>query len=156
MAETNSTNTQIQLDLSGTRKQTINVKLDEDKIVPLRIDLGDFNILTRLKNSYDKLEELTIQASKKLSENLDDMDSITDTLDDLDTEIKAYMDFIFDTNVSDVCVGKNSIISMYNGKFYFEIIMEGLANLCGDNVSLEYKRMEQRIKKRTQSVRKIK
>lgn len=149
MAEINSTNTEIQLDLSGARRKPINIRLTNGDIATLMIDLGDFNILTRLKQSYSKFEELATKASDRLAEDVDNMDSIIDTLDDLDTEMKAYVDYIFDTNVSEICVGQSSIISMYNGKFFFEILMEGLANLCGDNVSYEYKKMEQRIKKRT-------
>ena len=147
--ETNSTTTQI-LDLSKIRKKSISVITPSGETKELMIDLGDFNILTRLKNSYDKLEEIAVKASAKLAENLDDMDAVVDTLDDMDTEMRACIDFIFDANVSEVCVGNGSIISMYNGKFFFETIMEGLANLCGEQVSFEYKKMEQRIKKRTQ------
>lgn len=147
--ETNSTTTQI-LDLSKIRKKSISVITPNGETKELMIDLGDFNILTRLKNSYDKLEEIAVKASAKLAENLDDMDAVVDTLDDMDTEMRACIDFIFDANVSEICVGNGSIISMYNGKFFFETIMEGLANLCGEQVSFEYKKMEQRIKKRTQ------
>ena len=145
----NSTNSQV-LDLSSTRKKSIDVITPSGETKQLLIDLGDFNILTRLKSSYDKLESITMNASEKLSQDTENMDAIIDTLDDLDTEMKACIDYIFDTNVSEVCVGNGSIVSMYNGKFFFETIMEGLARLCGETVSFEYKKMEQRIKKRTQ------
>jgi hypothetical protein len=147
MAEINQT---IQLDLSGTRKKPINVMTPNGEIKQLNIDLGDFNILTRLKQMYGKFEEIATKASERFAEDLDNMDNIIDSLDDLDTDMKACIDFVFDTNVSEICVGNGSIVSMYNGKFFFETIMEGLANLCGDNVAFEYKKMEQRIKKRTQ------
>ena len=147
MAEINPT---IQLDLSGTRKKPINVMTTNGEIKQLNIDLGDFNILTRLKQMYGKFEEIATKASERFAEDLDNMDNIIDGLDDLDTEMKACIDFVFDTNVSEICVGNGSIVSMYNGKFFFETIMEGLANLCGENVAFEYKKMEQRIKKRTQ------
>ena len=147
MAEINSVpQIDAELSLEQTRKKVIRVEGDDNRL--LRLNTSDLNILVRLKEVYPKMAELTKKAAEKKLDGDAGMDEVADYIHDLDLEMRGFIDFIFDSDVSDVCVPDGTMFDMFNGQFRFEIIIEQLAKLYETNVSLEYRKMKSRVNKK--------
>lgn len=148
----------VDIDLSVIRKKRFRVDGDDSRI--LELNTSDLNILSRLKEAYPKLVELADNAFKTLPEvdsTIEDYDFMTDkatqeTIDALqnaDVEMRKLMDYIFDSNVSEVCAPDGSMYDPINGGFRFEHIINVLAPLYETNVNTELAKMATRVKKHT-------
>ena len=59
------------------------------------------------------------------------------------------MDYIFNSNVSELCAPDGSMYDPINGKFRFEHIIDTLAALYETDVSGEMNKLANRVKKHT-------
>lgn len=154
-------NSIIDLSLSQVGKKSIRIDGDDNRI--LMLNISDLGVMVRLKDCYPKMIEMAQKASLKLAEtavedsNEDEdseenrlrFDAIAETLRETDAEMRGYIDYIFDSNVSEICAPSGSMYDPHNGKFQFEIIIEALSSLYEDNISLEYRKMSARLKAHT-------
>ena len=107
----------------------------------------DINILSRLQDSYPKLDELGTKAM-----SIPDDSSVEDTvaiLTEVDKEMRELLNYIFDSDIADVCAPDGSMFDMFNGEFRFEHIVSTLIGLYEKNIDNEYKLMAKKIKKHT-------
>lgn len=132
------------IDLSVTSKKQFTIDGDADRVIEL--NTSDISILSRLKESYPKLEELGNRAASVSDENTDD---IIDVLNKTDAEIREILDYIFDSKIADKCAPSGTMYDMFNGEFRFEHIMNKLIALYENNLDKEYKLMTKKIKKHT-------
>lgn len=140
------------LDLSSLQKTKISVKNGDD-IRDLYLDLSDMNIIARFKEKYETLQELESKAFATLGSskdnNLDTLFTIGDELKRVDVEMRGCIDYIFDSNVSEVCAPFGSMYDIVNGEIRCEHIINAIMNLYESNISDETKKLEKRIKKHT-------
>jgi len=140
-----------ELSIPGIQKERFRINGDNSKI--LELNTSDANIITRLEKGYAELTKLAAEVQemdfddekgnerefKKLSKNLK-------TIDD---KMREQIDYIFDSNVSEVCAGNASMIDPINGKFRWEHIIEALGDLYAGSFRDEFARMQTNIEKRT-------
>lgn len=159
MAEINSTIPK--LDLSMLRKQRIQIDLGDgrdDHI--LEINTTDVNVVTRLSDGYSKLTELDRLTSqlgtvKDIEETdtdetvQDKLKSFADKLKEIDTKMREAIDYIFDTNVCEVCCPSGSMYDPIGGKLRYEHIIDALMTLYSDTLSDEMAKTRDRVKTHT-------
>lgn len=144
----------IDIDLSVTQKQKIRIDGDDNRI--LLLNTADFGVVTRLKDMYPKLTHSATDAQgNEIDFGSDSDDEYTriqkagDAINTIDMQMREGLDYIFDSNVSEVCAPDGTMYDLFNGKFRFELIIEKLVELYGQRVKNEYSVMAARLKKHT-------
>ena len=144
----------LDIDLSVTRRKRFRIDGDSNRI--LELNLSDMGIVSRLKDAYPKLVKLSQDATEEMATVSDDesdlQESLTktaDVLDRIDKEMRSQIDYIFDSNVSELCVPSGSMYDPFNGKFRFEHILNIITSLYESNLNDEYKKMTKRVQKHT-------
>lgn len=145
------------INLSVIRKKRFRIDGDDSRI--LELNTSDLNILARLKDAYPKLIAIADNAFKDLpqvdtSEEVDFINStetaeLIDSLKKADSEMRELVDYIFDSNVSEVCAPSGSMYDPINGQFRFEHIITVLAQLYETDVEKEMNAVAARVKKHT-------
>ena len=136
----------IQLNIDNRKQFRIN---NDDKRI-IELDISDFGILNRLRESYPRLQELGVKGFEfdeddeniKLGEFMDSLNAIND-------EMISIIDYIFDSKVAKICANDKPLYNMVAGKFVFEIILDALFSLYSDNIRTELGQMSQRMKAHT-------
>ena len=153
-----TTNNIVDISLDVIRKKRFRIDGDDSRI--LELNTSDLNILARLKEAYPKLTDLAERAFKNLPDvdsQAEDYDFMTDaatanvidTLKNADKEMRELVDYIFDSNVSELCAPSGSMYDPINGKFRFEHIIDTIAVLYETTVSDEITKVSKRVKKHT-------
>lgn len=135
----------VDIDLSVTKKKQFRIDKDDNRIIEL--NTSDMNILSRLQDSYPKLDALGTKAM-----SISETDSVEDTvsiLKEVDGEMRSLLNNIFDSDIADICAPDGSMFDMFNGEFRFEHIISTLIGLYETNIDNEYKLMVKKIKKHT-------
>lgn len=155
----NHNNEVVDINLSGIESKRFRINGDDNKILVL--NTADLNILSRLKEAYPKLESLTNEAVKKLPDSLPDFDetenalenpainSLISVLDEIDKNMREQIDYIFNSNVSEICAPDGSMYDPINGKFRYEHIIDTLSGLYTEDISKGMKKISTRVKKHT-------
>lgn len=73
----------------------------------------------------------------------------SEKLKGIDTKMKELMDFIFDSNVSEICAGNGSMYDPLDGYMRYEVIIDRLSDLYTDNLGKEMKKVQNRMKTHT-------
>lgn len=135
------------------RKKRFRFNGDNNRI--LELDTSDFSIINRLNKIYPKLNKLTQEAVNMIPDDNEDtpveesIAAMSDALTDIDNKMRAYLDELFDANVSEVCAPTGSMYDPFAGKFRFEHIIETLSSLYENNMSKEFATMRERVQKHT-------
>ena len=146
------------ISLSVVRKKRFRIDGDDSRIIEL--NTSDLNILARLKEAYPKLVALAEGAFKNLPEvdgTAEDYNFATDeatatlvtTLTEADKKMRELIDYIFDSNVSELCAPSGSMYDPINGAFRFEHIISTLSALYEADISSEMGTIARRVKKPT-------
>lgn len=141
-----------EIDLSATRKKRFRIDGDNNRY--LELNTSDMSIINRLEQLYPRLQKLSQDAAvKKLeTEEADDEKALTkvsNALTRIDVQMRQLLDEIFDSNVSEMCAPSGSMIDPFNGEFRFEHIIDVITKLYENNINTEFKKMSDRMKKRT-------
>lgn len=153
----------IDVNLSAIRKKRFRIDGDDNRI--LELNTSDLNMLARLKEAYPRLMELTDKTFTKLPEPkssaddynfLEDADTtaVIQTLTEADKEMRDLMDYIFDSNVSEICAPDGSMFDPIGGTLRFEHIISALSPLYESDIETEMKNISNRVKKHTDKYRK--
>lgn len=140
------------IDLTATRRKRFHVNRGLGESGVLELDTSDMNIIKRLEQLYPRLQELSQDASiKQLQEASNDEKSskVANVLTKIDMEMRNILDDIFNSNVSEVCAPSGSMFDPFNGEFRFEHIIDVLSKLYENNLNEEFKKMSEKMKKRT-------
>lgn len=132
----------IDIDLSVTKKKRFRIDKDNDRI--LELNTSDMTILSRLQDIYPKLEELGAKAT-----TLDMDEDGVEILKEIDKELREHIDYIFDSNVSEICAPDGSMYDLFNGQFRFEHILNVLTTLYEDNIERESSQLLARMRTHT-------
>ena len=146
------------IDLSVIRKKRFTINGDSSKV--LELNTSDLNILARLKEAYPKLIDLANNAFKDLPDTLDVTEDynfaedeatseVIQKLKEADTNMRELVDYIFNSNVSELCASDGSMYDPISGKFRFEYIIETLVTLYETDVSKELNSLSTRVRKHT-------
>jgi hypothetical protein len=147
----NELNELIDLDLSVLRKQRFRINGDDNKI--LELNVSDFSLISRLSDSYPKLDELYAKLETIGDETSDDelgIKTMGNKLKEVDLEMRELVDFIFDAKVCDVCADSGSMYDLINGVPRYEHIITILVGLYEKNINSEIKKVKTKIKTHTQ------
>lgn len=136
---TNQAQNIVDINLDGVTKQKFRINGDNNSIIEL--NLSDLGIVDRLEVGYKKLQDFVKDAAK-----VDvDSDNLSDDIKAIDKQMRDTIDYIFDSNVSEVCCKYGTMLDPKNGMYKFEVILDGLTKLYTDNLNSEYKKMKARI-----------
>ena len=142
----------VDVDLSVIKKKKFRINGDNTKI--LELNVSDMGILSRLDEAYPKLMELQEKVADlaDINEEADDREVLSTTaskLKEIDGSMRETLDFIFQSNVSEICGSEGSMYDPINGTFRYEHIISTLTKLYENNLNAEFKQMKDRIKKHT-------
>ena len=94
------------IDLSVLERKKFRINGDDNRI--LALNTSDLNILSRLRNAYPKLMELTNDAVEKWPKNIEgleetelspenkELNDVIDILADIDSKMRQLIDYIFE------------------------------------------------------------
>ena len=146
----------IDVSFDTIRKKKFRIDGDNNRI--LELNTSDLSVLGRIEDSYPKLIKLGNKASmlqitgesdeRTLDEELE-LSNVTKVLKDIDIEMREILDYIFESNVSEICAPYGSLFDPINGEFRYEHIIDKLTSLYETNLNKEYELMKNRIKKHT-------
>ena len=150
----------VDINLSAIQKKRFRIDGDNNRI--LELNTSDLNLLSRLKEAYPKLIALANEAFEKWPKEADDatqedVDFMSDPtittsieiLQNVDSEMRKLLDYIFDSNVSEMCAPSGSMYDPLNGKLRYEHIVETLAGLYEHDISTEMNKIATRVNKHT-------
>ena len=140
------------IDLSATRKKRFRIDGDNNRY--LELNVSDMTIINRLETLYPRLEKLSQDAALKQLDKEDTEDEksltrISNALTKIDVQMRQILDEIFDSDVSAKCAPSGSMFDPFNGTFRFEHILDVITKLYENNLNAEYKKMSEKMKKRT-------
>lgn len=146
------------LNLSVLKKKRFRIDEDNNKI--LELNTSDLSIVNRLDETYPKLKKLEEKATELINtpdvnENSSDedieigMSSLAKLLKEIDSEMRDCLDYIFDSNVSELCASSGSMYDPINGKLRYEHLVDILLALYEDNLKREASAIKARVKKHT-------
>lgn len=149
----------IDINISGIQRKRYRINGDDSKI--LELNPTDFNITVRMNDAYPKLTECESRIAElsevtkdfnKESENEsspEDMTKFSEKLSELNSTMCELIDYIFDSNVSELCCDGGSMYDLIDGYMRYEIIIDNLVKLYENNLSAEAKKIQRRVKKHT-------
>lgn len=143
-------------DISLSTKKSYRIDGDNNRIIYL--DTSDMNILVRMEEAYPEIQRLAVEAADRIvasktskSEDGEEssLNNITEVLKDIDKKMRVKLDYIFASEIADVCEPTGNMYDPVGGEFRFERIIEVLSTLYANNITAEFKKMQERIKKHT-------
>lgn len=151
-SEVTAPNDVIDVDLSIVKKKKFRINGDNSKI--LELNVSDMGIVSRLDESYAKLMELQDKVANlaEINEEANDREILSSTakkLNEIDGEMRKLIDFIFQSNVSEICGSEGSMYDPIEGTFRYEHIISTLTKLYENNLNKEFAKMKQNISKHT-------
>ena len=118
----------------------------------LELDTSDLKMIVRFEKMYPVLLEegsKIADLEQYVNENSIELDKIADALDSVDNAMRDAIDYIFDSNVCEICVDHGSLLDPINGEYRFEHIIDTLLPLYEKNLQDETKKIQTRVKKYT-------
>lgn len=143
----------VDVDLGFVEKKRFRICGDYNRM--LELNVSDLNIASRLKTGYPKLKTLLAEAQTNMGSIPDDLEEekllgeLADKLTEIDTEMRKVIDYIFDTNASEVCAPSGNMYDPVGGQFRFERIIEKLATLYTNGLDKEFEQLKNRVEGKT-------
>ena len=143
----------VDVDLGFVEKKRFRICGDYNRM--LELNVSDLNIFSRLKKGYPQLNTLMDEAKEKIMSIPDDADTgerlsmFADRLTEIDAEMRRIIDFIFDTNASEVCAPSGNMFDPVGGQWRFERIIDKLSDLYGNGLNNEFKQLKNRVESKT-------
>ena len=131
----------IQMELP--KKSRFRINGDSNKI--LELNTSDMSIIKRLEKGYTELQK----EMSKVGELDPEDEGFTQKLEDIDKIMRDQIDYIFNSNVSEICASDGTMYDPANGKVTFEHIIDTLLGLYEKNINSEYTKMKNRVRKHT-------
>ena len=139
----------VSIDLSALDRTKVLINKKEDRYVML--DLSDLNVPTRFEEKESEIEKILIGIGSygDVTEDEEKSQMLKEQIIEGDKGIRSIIDYIFDSNVSEVCAPSGTMLDMIEGKFRWEYIMDALADLYSDHIELEFNKVMARVKTHT-------
>lgn len=133
----------IDINLDGAERKKFRINGNNDAIIELNI--SDLGIVERVESSMDELQKYMSEIAALSTED----EGFSSKLKEIDQKMRDTVDAIFQYPVSAVCAKYGTMYDPKDGKFRYETIIEGLMKLYNDNISEEYRKIQERLKKHT-------
>lgn len=141
----------------GLKEFTINN--DPGKVI--RFNPADINLLDRFDKAYKSIEEeqkkleedIELEVDGKPVEEQEDYEQALEVIRRLNQFIKDQIDYIFDSEVSDVIFGNQSPMSTVKGRPFFERIFDAIEPILKKEITAERKASEKRMSKYTGQIK---
>jgi len=152
------------IDLGFVEKKKFRIAGDFNRM--LEINVNDMNIIVRYKEVIPKLKAFAEEAKKKIEGlaipeegedkdfGLEEMDKFADFLNDIDKQMRGLIDYLFDTNASEVCAPSGNMFDPVDGEFRYEKIIATISKLYTTGFDEEIKKFEQKTSKYTSKYQK--
>ena len=142
----------VDVDLGFVEKKKFRINGDYNRM--LELNVSDLNIFSRLEKGYEQLKALGKKAEENVAsipdeEDAGDLSKISFALTEIDGEMRKIIDYIFDTNASEVCVPSGNMFDPVNGQFRFERIIDTLTSLYSNGLRSEFTKMKNNVEKKT-------
>ena len=143
----------IDLDLSVTKKKKVRFDHDDTRIVEL--NTSDMGIIGRVSETIPKLQELRERAANLSvgiaddTDNIEDMKILGDRLKEIDKDMRSYIDYMFDADVSSKAAPSGSMYDPFNGTFRYDYIITALIGQYENNLKEEYKKLQKQVDSHT-------
>lgn len=142
----------VDIDLSVTKKKKFRINKDNSKI--LELNTSDMGILTRLSECAPKLDELETKIVEVMNEHEGEEDtelltSLGTQIKEIDLQMRAVIDEIFDSNVCEICAKEGSMYDPLEGIYRYEHILNSLLPLYEQNIQEEADKIKKRALKHT-------
>lgn len=141
-------------DISLSSKKAYRLDGDNSRIIFL--DTSDMNILVRLEETYPEIQKLAVEAGDRIiaSKDVEDDDKspltdMSEILKDIDRKMREKLNYIFASDIADICEPTGNMYDPVGGEFRFEHIIDVLTTLYANNITTEFKKMQERVKKHT-------
>ena len=141
-------------DISLSSKKAYRLDGDNSRIIFL--DTSDMNILVRLEETYPESQKLAVEAGDRIiaSKDVEDDDKspltdMSEILKDIDKKMREKLNYIFASDIADICEPTGNMYDPVGGEFRFEHIIDVLTTLYANNITTEFKKMQERVKKHT-------
>lgn len=150
--QNNNTNNVIDISINGISRKRYRINGDDNKI--LELNPTDFNFTVRMNEAYPKL----LECEKKVTElsnsinpddEMDTLNNFAQTLDKINKEMCEQVDYVFDSNVSEICCDGGSMYDFIDGFMRYEIIFDSLMKLYDSNLTAEAKNIQKRVQQHT-------
>lgn len=119
----------------------------------IRFNPADFGIIERIKKAYDEIDKTTnIDTDAQLKTDgtpLELIGQAADIVTNMNNTIKAQIDYIFNSPVSEIVFGKQSPMGMVKGKPLYERFLETVIPVIQEEVKAEMAASQKRISKYT-------
>lgn len=147
-----SNNNIIDINISGLQRKRYRINGDDSKI--LELNPTDFNIVVRMNEAYPKLVECETRISEltdttEKQDTVENLGTFADKLSELNSKMCELIDYIFDSNVSELCCDGGSMYDLIDGYMRYEVIIDNLVKLYENNLNAETKKIQRRVKKHT-------
>lgn len=139
-------NNVIDLNLGGSNIKRIRIDGSDDNILVL--DTADFNFYNRLKEREGVLFHNYGEDFSGVDET--DTDAVMAILSEADDKIREALDYVFLTNVSDICIGKRSCFDVLDDGIRYLVILNNLIDIMSAGTEEEAKKMKTKIAKHTE------
>lgn len=141
----------------GLKEFTING--DPNRVI--RFNPSDLNLLERFDQAEKTIDEeqkklqedIELKANGEPAENQEDIEESIEVIRKVNKLIKDQIDFIFDSDVSDVVFGNQSPMSTVKGKPLFERVFDAIRPVLEKEITKEMKASEKRINKYTDQIK---
>ena len=141
----------LNINLSEARKKRYTIDGDENRI--LEFDATDLGLLVRIEevepailDAVNKFGEAQADADYENNETIKEM---AKRLKELDLFIRERLDYLFDTNFSEVCAPHGTMLDPVNGEMRFTYLLDTFANVYGEELSKALKKRNDTMKKYT-------
>ena len=149
----------LDVNLSTPSAELTTIRLNGDNSTIIKLNLYDMGIIDRLKETFIKLKNLDKKVAEINAEDIskdgeideDALEAATSKLNELDDDMRGYIDYLFDYPVSEVVApkGKAKMYDIVEGEFRYEHIIDVLSNLYAVNMNKEFKKLQERTSKHT-------
>lgn len=135
--------------------------INGDKNRVIRFNPADINLLERFDKAYKSIEEeqrriekdIELKTNGKPVEEQEDYEQALEVIRRLNQFIKDQIDYIFDSEVSDVIFGNQSPMSTVKGRPFFERVFDAIQPILEKEITAERKASEKRISKYTGQIK---
>lgn len=138
--------------LGFVEKRKFRIEGDNKRI--LELNVSDLNITSRLKTGYPKLTSLFEEAQEKIESipeeatGMELIGSLADRLAEIDKEMRDIIDYIFDTNASEVCAPSGNMYDPVGGQLRYMRVLDTLTGLYTTGLHAEFDKLKNRVEKR--------
>ena len=133
----------VDINIDGIKKQRFRINGDPKAIIEL--NLSDLNIYNRLEKGLKELQDTMSEIAKIPNDD----EELSEKLQLADGKMREWIDYIFDSPVSEVVGKGGTMYDPFNGMFRYEHIIDGLTKLYTNNINAEYKKLRLRLQKHT-------